>query len=460
MRVRTFKRATAVVAVAVGIFGLSSSTAGAASAAPTVDVIQLSGVIDPPTSDYLEGQLDAAERSGDYAAIIQMDTPGGLSVSMREIISRMLSSNVPVVVWVAPRGARAASAGTFITYAANLAYMAEATEIGAASPVNLSGGDIQGTEARKVMEDATAYIKSIARTRNRNVDFAVAAVRDAKSVDAQTAARIGAVDGVASSLADVLKQMDGQTVTVGDGSTVTLDTWNASTGQPAVTIAFQQMNLLQRLLHTVVNPELAMWLLLIGLFGIIFEVYNPGIGLAGIVGLVCLVLGLYALSVLPTNWAGVALLVGGVIFFIADLHTGSLGAFTVAGVAALIGGGMLLFSGAPPALALPWWAIAASVAATLLFFISVMTAALRVRLRRPITGEDLLVGTVGEAKTDIDPEGMVMSKGMLWKARTMETGIAAGDRVEIKAREGLVLLVEPLHEPEPGGADRSEASLH
>jgi membrane-bound serine protease (ClpP class) len=427
-----------------------------ATSTPTVDVIQVSGVIDPPTADYLKGRLDSAQSKGDYAAIVELDTPGGLSVSMRQIVGRILNSKVPVVVWVAPRGARAASAGTFITYAGNLAYMAESTEIGAASPVDLNGGDIGGTEARKVMEDSVAYIRGIATQRRRDVTFAVQSVRDARSIDAQTAARIGAVDGVASSLADVLQQMDGTDVTTSSGN-VTLHTWDTSTSEPTVTIVFQQMNLLQRLLHTVVNPDLAMWLLLIGLFGIIFEIYNPGIGLAGIVGLVCLVLGLYALSVLPTNWAGVALLVGGVIFFIVDLHTGSLGAFTAAGVVALIGGGMLLFSGAAPAVSLSWWAIAFSVAGTLLFFISVMTAALRVRLRRPITGEDQLVGTLGEAKTDIAPEGMVMSKGMLWKARTMETAIAAGEKVEIKAQEGLVLLVEPAREP---GHEASAGTTH
>ncbi len=437
--------------VMLGLAALAAGVpAAAATTPPRVDVIQVSGVIDPPTAGYLRGELDRAQRDHDYAAIIQLDTPGGLSVSMRDIISKMLNSDVPIVVWVAPRGARAASAGTFITYAANLAYMAQSTEIGAASPVDLGGGSLSGTEARKVMADAVAYIKGIARQRHRNVAFAVDAVRHARSVDAPTAARIGAVNGVASSLADVLRRMNGTTVTVADGSRVTLHTWDAATDEPAVTIAFQQMNLLQRILHTVVNPELAMWLLLIGIFGIVFEIYNPGIGLAGIVGLLCLVLGLYALAILPTNWAGVALLVGGVIFFLVDLHTGSLGAFTAAGIVALVGGGMLLFSGAPPALALPWWAIGVTVLGTIVFFVSVMTAALRVRLRRPITGEDAIVGTVGEARTDIAPEGMVMSRGMLWKARTMETAIAAGEKVAIKAQEGLTLLVEPLEHGSDG----------
>jgi membrane-bound serine protease (ClpP class) len=212
------------------------------------------------------------------------------------------------------------------------------------------------------------------------------------------------------------------------------------------------MNLLQQLLHAVTNPEVAFLLVLVGIFGIIFELYNPGIGLAGILGAVSLLLGFYALSVLPTNWVGVLLIVLGVIFFLVDLQAAGLGVWTVGGIAALVAGSLLLFSGVDPSVELSPWAVVAAVAGTLLFFISVMTAALRVRLRRPITGQESIVGTVGEAKTDIAPEGTVVTKGTLWRARTMETGIAAGSRVKVMATEGLVLLVEPLHEDDPAPA--------
>jgi membrane-bound serine protease (ClpP class) len=188
----------------------------------------------------------------------------------------------------------------------------------------------------------------------------------------------------------------------------------------------------------------------LGAFGLIFEIYNPGVGLAGILGAIALVLGFYALSVLPTNWAGVLLIVLAVILLLVDLHTAGLGVFSVGGITALVAGGLILFSGAAAPLRLSPWAILAAVGLALVFFISVMTAALRVRLRRPITGEEAMVGTVGEATTDIAPEGTVQSRGTLWRARTMETGIAAGSKVRVKATEGLVLLVEPLHdEPEP-----------
>jgi membrane-bound serine protease (ClpP class) len=409
-----------------------------------VDVVEVTGVIDPPVEGYLRGNLRDAQSEGVHALIVQLDTPGGLDISMRAIIQEMLDSDVPVVVWVAPRGARAASAGTFIAYAANLAYMAESTELGAATPINLSGSSSETLE-RKVTNDAAAFIQGLARTRGRNIEWAEKAVRDAAAIDATTAARIGVVDGVESTLRDLLEELDGRSVEVADGSNVTLETWDDAAGAPSVTLRFQNMNLVEQVLHAVTSSEIAYLLLLIGAFGIIFELYNPGIGLGGILGAVALLLGFYALSVLPTNWVGVLLILLAVVFLVVDLHVAGLGVWTVGGLVALVSGGLLLFSGAPEALRLSPWAIVTAVALALLFFISVMTAALRVRLRRPITGEEGIIGMVGEAKTDIAPEGTVMTKGALWRARTMETGIAAGSRVRVMATEGLVLLVEPDH---------------
>ena len=419
-----------------------------------VDLIELEGVIDPTSSEYLRGRLAAAADEDVHAVIIRMDTPGGLDSSMREIVQDELDSAVPIVVWVAPQGARAASAGTFIAYAAHLAFMAEATEMGAASPVDL-GGDTSEVLQEKIENDAAAFLREIAVARGRNPDWAEDAVRDAASIGATEAARIDVVDGVASSLRELLQDLDGRTVEVqADGAEVaaspvletTLETWDDVNSVPSVTVRFQEMNLLQRLLHAITDPNLAFFLLLLGMFGIIFEIYNPGIGLGGILGAIALLLGFYALSVLPTNWAGVLLIALAVIFFIVDLHIAGLGIWTVGGTAALIAGGLILFSGT--VLRVSVWSLGGAVALTLLFFISVMTAALRVRLRRPITGEEGIVGMIGEAKTDIAPEGTVMTKGTLWRARTMETGIAAGSKVKVMATEGLVLLVEPLHDHE------------
>jgi membrane-bound serine protease (ClpP class) len=249
-------------------------------------------------------------------------------------------------------------------------------------------------------------------------------------------------------LRELLQRIDGASVQTASGAVV-VEAWDDATATPSVTLRFQEMNLLQQLLHAVINPEVAFLLLLAGAFGIIFELYNPGIGLAGILGAISLVLGFFALSVLPTNWAGVGLIVLAVVFFLVDLQAAGLGVWTVGGIAALVTGSLILFSGADPAVQLSPVAVAAAVVGTLLFFVSVMTAALRVRLRRPITGEEAMVGVVGEAKTDIAPEGTVVTKGTLWRARTMETGIAAGSRVRVMATEGLVLLVEPLREDDP-----------
>lgn len=458
LRLRALRYSLVVVAITLGLTGALGEPDRAraqGAAAQVVDLIEVTGVIDPPMSSYIRDRLGRASAEGVQAAIIQLDTPGGLDVSMRQIVQEILDSDIPVIVWVAPRGARAASAGTFVAYAGHLSYMAEATVMGAATPVNL-GGEMSPTLERKITNDAAGYIRELAVLRGRNSDWAESAVTDAASIGATRAAAIGVVDGIASTLRELLERVDGTRIELASGPS-TLETWDESAGVPTATVRFQDMNVLGRLLHSVISPEVAFLLLLIGTFGLIFEIYNPGIGLAGILGAVALLLGFYGLSVLPTNWLGVLLIVLAVALLVADLHIAGLGALTFGGLTALVAGALLLFAGAPEALALSPWSIVAAVAATVVFFISVMTAALRVRLRRPIMGEEALVGTVGEAKTDIAPEGTVLSRGTLWRARTMETGIAAGARVQIKATEGLVLLVEPLHEDEaaatPGGGE-------
>ena len=415
-----------------------------------VDLIEVKGVIDPPSADYLQGRISRSEEDGAEAAIIQLDTPGGLEVSMRDITSDMIQAGVPVIVWIAPSGARAGSAGTFITYAADLAYMAEGTELGAATPIDIGTGD---TISEKVTQDAAAYIEDLARINGRDPEFARAAVEDAEAIGSTEAVERNVVNGIANSPTELLQQLDGQTVEAGSTS-VTLETWDETASAPSVRIRFQDMSLFQRILHAITNPEIAFLLVLVGLFGIIFELYNPGIGLAGILGAICLLMSFYAFNVLPTNWVGVLLIALSVVFFLVDLQVAGLGAFTFGGLIALVVGGLMLFSGADPAVELDPWAIVAAVVLSLIFFISVMTAALRVRLRRPISGEEAMIGAVAEAKTDIAPEGTVLTKGTLWRARTMETGIAAGSKVKVMATEGLVLLVEPLHEHETAEAEQ------
>lgn len=413
-----------------------------AQSARPVRVIELRGIIDPTTSDFLRSQIAAAQEEA-TALVVALDTPGGLDVSMRQIITEMLESRIPIVVWVAPRGGRAASAGTFITYAAHLAYMSDATEIGAATPVNLGAAETPEALEEKATNDAVAYITEIARLRDRNVEWAEDAVRDAASVGATEAVEIDVVDGIASSLDEVLEAMDGQRIEVAGGNTVALETWDAATGSPTVETERIGMNPFQRLLHFVTQPEVAFLLVSFGTLAILFELYTSGIGLAGIMGTVATVLGFYGLTILPTNWAAVALIVFGMTFFIVDLHTEGLGVWTVGGVAALTGGGLMLFSGAAPAVRLSPWAIVLVVVTTVPFFVFAMAAALRLRRRPSVIGSESLVGMIGVARTDIGPDGTVMAKGTLWRARSSGEAIPAGSKVRIEDSEGLMLVVGP-----------------
>lgn len=422
---------------------LSFVAPSAAQTAAPVHLIEIKGVIDPTSADFLRSQIAVAQGEAS-ALIIELNTPGGLDVSMRQMIGDMLDSRVPVVVWIAPRGARAASAGTFITIAAHRAYMAEATEVGAAAPVNLGGGETDETLTEKVTNDAVAYITELARLRDRNVEWAEDAVRDAASIGATEAVDIDVVDGIASSTDEVLEMVDGETVTVGDDSEVELDTWDAAAGEASVEVRRIGMNPFQRLLHLVTQPEIAYMLISFGSMALLFELYTSGIGLAGILGAVSLMLGFYGLTILPTNWAAVGLIVLGMAFFLTEIHTPGLGIWTVGGSLALTGGGLLLFAGT--ALSVSPWVVAAVVGATAPFFLFAMTAALRLRRRPSVIGAASMVGITGEARTDLTPEGTVMTKGTLWNARSDGDPIPAGSKVRVRSTEGLTLVVGPMTE--------------
>lgn len=430
-----------VMSIVITLFFGSGSRAQESS--NVIDFIELEGVIDPVSSRYLLRMLDRASSEGSNLVIVQLDTPGGLDISMREMVQKILASRVPVVVWVAPAGARAASAGVFITYAAHIASMSPATNVGAAHPVNL-GGEADETSTEKAVEDAVAYLESIARLRNRNVEWAEDAIRESASIDAERALELNVVDLNSSGLSDLLRQIDGRTIriTPEGGLGEDTDAYDVTISTQNYRLVFHKMGLFERILHTVVRPEIAYMLLILGFYGLIFELYNPGIGAAGVLGGTSLILGLYALSILPTSWAGVALLVLAFVFFVVDLHVAGLGVFTLGGVVSLLAGSLLLFSGASPELRLAWWAIGGAVAGSLLFFIGVMTAAIRARIAQPVSGSEGLVGTFGSARTDIAPEGQVMARGTLWRARTAGMAIGQGSRVRILGVSGLVLMVE------------------
>jgi len=413
-----------------------------------IEFVELDGVIDPVSSRFLLRQIDNAEANASKAIIVRIDTPGGLDISMRQMVQRILNARVPVIVWVSPPGARAASAGVFIVYASHVAAMSPATNLGAAHPVDLGGGGDE-TTAAKAVNDAAAFIREIAIERGRNPDFAEDAVRESASIGAEEALEKDVIEIIAADIHTLTDGLNGRQIQLGDES-VTLDLEGAS-------LRFHKMGLLERLLHTVVRPEIAYMLLLLGFYGLIFELYNPGIGAAGVLGGIALLLGFYALSILPTSWAGVGLIALGIIFLVVDLHVAGLGVFTIGGVIALVAGSLLLFAGADPALRLAWWAIAGAVVASMLFFISVMTAAIRSRSIRPVQGSEALVGTFGVARTDIAPEGQIAARGTIWRARTAGMAIGEGAPVKILGVSGLSVMVEEAHgqeiEQSEGGED-------
>lgn len=413
-----------------------------------IEFVELEGVIDPVSSRFLLRQIENAEENDSKAIIVRIDTPGGLDISMRQMVQRILNARVPVIVWVSPPGARAASAGVFIVYASHVAAMSPATNLGAAHPVDLGGGGDE-TTAAKAVNDAAAYIREIAIERGRNPDFAEDAVRESASIGAEEALEEDVIEIIAADIHTLTDGLNGRQIQLGDES-VTLDLEGAS-------LRFHKMGLLERILHTVVRPEIAYMLLLLGFYGLIFELYNPGIGAAGVLGGIALLLGFYALSILPTSWAGVALIALGIIFLVVDLHVAGLGVFTIGGVLALVAGSLLLFAGADPALRLAWWAIAGAVVASMLFFISVMTAAIRSRSIRPVAGSEALVGTFGVARTDIAPEGQVAARGSIWRARTAGMAIGEGAPVKILGVSGLSVMVEEARQEEieqsKGGED-------
>jgi membrane-bound serine protease (ClpP class) len=430
----TLKFLTQVLLSGISLFlGTLFFSSPALSQAKSVEFVELDGVIDPVSSRFLLRQIEQAEQRGSNAVIVRIDTLGGLDISVRDVVQKILNSDVPIVVWVSPQGALTESAGVFIVYASHVAVMAPATRLGAAHPPNLSRGAGEA-KTQNAVNVSDSYLRTIAIERGRSLNFAEAAVRQSASIRAEQAVEDGVVDLVVADLRNLLDQVNGRVVQV-NGEEVIVDLEGAS-------VRFHRMGYFEGLLHSVLRPEVAYLLLLFGLYGLIFELYHPGVGLAGVLGGGALVLSFYALGVLPTSWLGVALIALGVAFFVADLRVSGLGLFTVGGVVALIAGSTLLFAGADPSLQLGWWVIAIAVVASLIFFISVMTTVMRTRALRPAPGAEALVGTFGIARSDIAPEGQIHANGTNWRARTAGMAIGEGAPVKILGVSGLSVMVE------------------
>ncbi|HET7497465.1 MAG TPA: nodulation protein NfeD [Candidatus Eisenbacteria bacterium] len=404
----------------------------ASPAAPEIDILTIDGAIQPITAQVIVRAIDGAEKHDREMLIIRLDTPGGLDTSMREIIKRILVSRVPVVVYVAPSGSRAASAGTFIAMAAHVAAMSPGTSIGAASPVNLGGGIADTTMAHKVRNDAISYIRSLAAQRGRNVDWAEKAVREGGSLPESDALKMNVVDLVARDDDDLLRQLDGRKVTIG-GETRTLHTQNAV--RHAFTMSWRQ-----GLLSKIVDPNVAYILFMLGFYGLIFELSSPGSILPGVVGGICILLAFLAFQTIPINMTGLALILFAMTLFIVDLKVQSHGILTAGGIVSLVLGSLLLIGGDAGMARISYSVIGTVVVATVVFFVFVLGAAFRAQRRKPMTGREGLIGERGTALTDLEPGGRVFVHGEYWEAESSEH-IERGSAVVVDQVDGMRLRV-------------------
>jgi len=449
------------MALAAVIFLSVNASSESVDSSGTAVRIQIKGAIGPATSDYILKGIAHADSIDARLIIIEMDTPGGLDSAMRDIIKGILNSSVPVVTYVSPSGSRAASAGTYILYASHIAAMSPATNLGAATPVQIGGSEPpapapapapqtgeEGEDAeapapqssktameKKTINDAVAYIRGLAELRGRNGDWAEQAVREAESLNAKEALEKNVIDVVADSVPALLEAIDGRVVKVGDAeqTLVTAD----------LNIEEFEPDWRTRLLATITNPNIAYMLMLAGIYGLLFEGYNPGAIVPGVVGAICLLLALFAFQILPVNYAGLALILLGVILIIAEAFVPSFGTLGLGGIAAFVFGSIILLDSDIPGMAIARALIGgvAFVASTLL--LAMIYLLMSIRRKPAVSGVESMLGSVAEVLEDFDQSGTVFVNGERWNARST-AAVKKGDSVQITAVEHLVLEVEPL----------------
>lgn len=434
------KRWISLLAILAGCLSLMSAAGaheGLPAEADEAAYMEVTGFVDDSSVSFLERQIKAASARDEVAVlIIRVDSPGVLDTSVQPAIAAITASRVPVIVWVAAGEAEAGSAAALLAVASHRALMAPAATIGPLLPLDLREFDETPDLAAQRRQ-----VAAVLRESERDVSPQDLTLLEDEAIPARRALELGIIDGTAPNVQELLLGLKGETVRTGAGQVTFSD-------EP-FRLRFVKMTVLERLVHSAARPELAYLLLLFGLFGLIFELYNPGIGAAGLAGGVSVGFSLYAFTILPTNWMALAAVLAAFMLLGKDLKTQSLGPFSIVGLILLAGGSLRLYSGAHPSLDLPLWAVIAGVLMTLSFYMQVMTSAIRARTAKPLPGADGIVGAVGIARTDISPDGQVMARGTLWRARTLGAAIGQGTAVKVLGTSGMMLMVEPTAEKVP-----------
>ncbi len=399
--------------------------------------IKIDGAIHPAVAGYIERGIEKATRENAQCLLIHLNTPGGLLKSTRVIAGAILDSKIPVVVYVSPSGAHAGSAGVFITMAAHVAAMAPGTNIGAAHPV-AGQGTMDTTMTEKVTNDAAAFVRTIAEKRNRNVEWAEDAVRKSVSITSAEAVKNNVVDLLSMDVNHLMEQLDGRSVETISGTKI-LSTKNAS-------VEHAEMRLIEKILNILSDPNLAYILLMIGFYGILFELYSPGAIFPGVIGVLSLIIGLYALHALPVNYAGLALIIVGIVLFIMEIKITSYGMLTIGGIAALLMGSLMLIKEDPtfPVMEISKTVIFTFTALSTLFFLFVVGAGIRAQKSVPVTGMEGFMGETGIALENLEPNGTVRIHGEIWQAESNSGKIVSGEKVKIVSMKNFKLIVEPL----------------
>ena len=399
--------------------------------------IKIDGSINPATATYIKNAINKASDDKAQLVLIHLNTPGGLLKSTRVIVGDILESPVPVVVYVSPGGAHAGSAGVFITMAAHVAAMAPSTNIGAAHPVNMQGS-MDSTMSSKTTNDAAAFIRSIAAKRNRNLDWAEQAVRRSIAITESEALSLKVIDLIAQNEQDLLKQLDGKVVNATSGN-ITLHTSNAS-------IERIEMSFVEKFLDAISDPNIAYLLMMLGFYGMLFELYSPGAIAPGVVGGICLILAFYSMHALPLNYAGLALIIFGILLFILEVKIISHGILGIGGAISLALGSMMLIqpNSALEFMRISYSIISATTIVTVLFFLFLVRMVIKGQKAKPITGIEGIIGEEGETLASLSPTGMIKVHGELWKAQSLTGTIEQGKKVKVTDIKDLTLYVEPL----------------